>query len=112
MRTFILLPTLLFTAIIPFAAAKEPKPAADTRDGSSVEKAVLVRGGLQAERAWMMKHFHYAPRINYEHGTIVRSGRIFSYYSFSTPDGKRHEAYFDTGDYVKRVHVPTIDPTQ
>ena len=97
---------------IPFAAAKEPKAADGTRDGSSVEKAVLVRGGLRAERAWMVKDLGYAPRINYEHATIVRNGRIFSYYSFSTPEGKRREVYFDTGDYVRRVQVPEMDPTR
>jgi hypothetical protein len=112
MRTLTLLATLVSMLMIPFAAAKEPKASVGLRDGSSVEKAVLLRGGLKAERAWMMKHFHYAPRINYEHATIVRAGRIFSYYSFSTPEGKRHEVYFDTGDYVKRVRVPTMDPTQ
>ena len=92
--------------MIPFVEAREPKPSVDSRDGSSVEKAVLVRGGLEAERAWMIEHFHYAPWINYEHATIVRVGRVFSYYSSSTPRGKRHEVYFDTGDYVKRARVP------
>jgi hypothetical protein len=110
MCTFTLLATLVF--MIPFAAAKEPKGSAGTRDGSSLEKAVLLRGGLKVERAWMMKHFNYAPRINYEHATIVRAGRIFSYYSFSTPQGKPHQVYFDTGDYVKRVRVPIMDPTR
>ncbi len=112
MRTSFLLATLASVLMIPFAAAKEPKASDGTRDGSSVEKAVLVRGGIKAERAWMLQHFHYAPRINYEHATIVREGRIFSYYSFSTPEGKRREVYFDTGDYVRRVKVPEMDPTR
>ena len=112
MRTVTFLPTLVFMLMIPFAEAKEPKASADERDGSSLERAALVRGGLQAERAWMMEHFHYAPRTNYEHATIVRAGRIFSYYLFSTPEGKPREVYFDTGDYVKRAHVPTTDPTR
>ena len=112
MRTLTLLATLVSMLMIPFVAAKEPKASAGTRDGSSVEKAVLLRGGLKVERAWMMEHFHYAPRINYEHATIVRAGRIFSFYSFSTPEGKRHQVYFDTGDYVKHVRVPIMDPTR
>jgi hypothetical protein len=97
--------------VIPLVAAKEPKEPARTRDGSSVQKAVLVRGGIEAERAWLVKHVGYAPRINYEHATMVRERRIFSLWSFSTPDGKRHEVYFDTGDYVRHVKVPEFDPT-
>jgi hypothetical protein len=106
MRTSILLATSVSMLLLRFAAAN------GTHDGSSVEKAVLVHGGLKAERAWMLEHFHYAPRINYEHATIVRKDRIFSYYSFSTPDGKHREVYFDTGDYVRHVKVPEFDPTQ
>jgi hypothetical protein len=112
MRTSILLATLVSMLLIPFAEAEEPNAADGTRDGLSVEKAVLVRGGLKAERAWMLKHFGYAPRINYEHATIVRKGHIFSYYSFSTPDGKRREVYFDTGDSVRHVRVPEMHPTR
>jgi len=87
MRTPILLATLVSMLLMSFAAARVPKTADGAHDGSSVEKAVLVRGGLKAERAWMLEHLHYAPHINYEHATIVRKGRIFSYYSFSTPMG-------------------------
>lgn len=112
MRTESFLAALVFMLIIPFVAAKEPKASPSTRDGSSVEKAVLVRGGIKPERAWLGKHFGFAPRINYQHATIVRERRIFSRWSFSTPDGKRHEVYFDTGDYVRRVKLPEFDPTQ
>ena len=97
---------------MPFAGAKEPKATGTTRDGSSVEKAVLVRGGINAERAWLTKHVGYAPRTNYEHATIVRERRIFSLWSFTTPDGKPRRVYFDTGDYVRRVKLPEFDPTQ
>jgi hypothetical protein len=112
MRTSIFHATLAFMLMMPFVAAKEPKSPPGTRDGSSVQKAVLVRGGITAERAWLVEHLGYAPRINYEHATIVRERRIFSLWSFSTPDGKRREVYFDTGDYVRRVKVPEFDPTQ
>jgi hypothetical protein len=112
MRTLTLLATLVSMLMIPFVAAKEPKASAGTRDGSSVEKAVMVRGGIKAERAWLTEHLGYAPRINYEHATIVRERRIFSCWSFSTPQGKRHQVYFDTGDYVKRVRLPIMDPTR
>jgi hypothetical protein len=98
--------------VIPFAAAKDPKASAGERDGSSVEKAVLVRGGIEPERAWLIKHLGYAPRINYEHATIVRDRRMFSLWSFSMPDGKHHKVYFDTGDYVRHVKLPEYDPTQ
>jgi len=111
MRTLTLAPMLVFTVLIPFAAAKEPKASADTRDGSSVEKAVLVRGGIKPEKAWITQHFHCALGL-YDHATIVRAGRIFSYYSFSTPDGRRREVYLDTGDYVRHVRVPEMDPTR
>ena len=104
--------TLICLLMITLTAAKEPKEPASTRDGSSVEKAVLVRGGIEAERAWLIKHVGYAPRLNYEHATIVRERRIYSLWSFSTPGGKRREVYFDTGDYVRRVKVPEFDPTQ
>jgi hypothetical protein len=111
MRTLTLLATLVSILMIPFAAAKEPKASAGTHDGSSVEKAVLVRGGIKAERAWLSEHL-YAPRINYEHATIVRDRRMFSRWSFSTPDGKRREIYFDTGDYVRHIRLPEFDPTR
>jgi len=111
-RNFILLATLASMLMMPFVAAKEPKPPAGRRDGSSIEKAVLVRGGINAERAWLIEHLGYAPRINYEHGTIVRERRIFSRWSFSTPDGKRRDVYFDTGDYVKHIRLPEFDPTR
>jgi hypothetical protein len=111
MRASILLTTLVFVLAIPFVVAKDPKASAGTRDGSSVEKAARVRGGINAERAWLTEHLGYAPRRNYEHATIVRERRIFSLWSFSTPDGKPHKLYFDTGDYVRRVKVPEFDPT-
>jgi hypothetical protein len=111
MRTSIFLATVAFILVMPFVAAKEPKPPAGARDGSSVEKAVLVRGGITAERAWLIQHLGYTPRINYEHATIVRERRMFSLWSFSTPDGKRRKVYFDTGDYVRRVKVSEFDPT-
>jgi hypothetical protein len=112
MRTLTLLITFASILVIPFAAAKDPKASAGERDGSSVEKAVLVRGGIEPERAWLIKHLGFAPRINYEHGTIVRNRRLFSLWSFSTPDGRHHDVYFDTGDYVRNVKVPEFDPTQ
>jgi len=111
MRTLTLIATLVSMLMMPFVAAKEPKASAGTRDGSSVEKAVLVRGGIKPERAWLAEHLGYAPRINYEHATIVRERRMFSCWSFSTPDGKHHKVYFDTGDYVRRVKLPEFDPT-
>ena len=111
MRTLILLATLVSMLLMPFAVAKEPKSAKGARNGSSVEKAILVRGGINPEKAWITQHFHCALGL-YDHGTIVRKGRIFSYYSFSTPDGKHREVYFDTGDYVRRVKVPEFDTTQ
>jgi hypothetical protein len=112
MRTFTLLVTLVSMLLMPFVAAREPRALTGTRDGSSFEKAVLVRGGLKAERAWLAEHLGYAPRINYEHATIVRQRRIFSCWSFSTPQGKHHQVYFDTGDYIKRVRLPVMDPTR
>jgi hypothetical protein len=101
--------SLLMSALV---AAKEPKEPARTPDGSSVQNAILVRGGTEAERAWLIKHVGYAPRLDYEHVTIVRERRIYSLWSFSTPSGKLREVYFDTGDYVRRVKVPEFDPTQ
>ena len=112
MRTVTLLATLVSMLLMPFVAAKESKASAGMRDGSSVEKAVMVRGGIKAERAWLTEHVGYAPRINYKHATIVRERRIFSCWSFSTPQGKHHQVYFDTGDYVKRVRLPIMDPTR
>ncbi len=112
MRTLRLLAILVSILMMPFVAAKEPKASAKARDGSSVEKAVLVRGGIKPERAWLSEHLGYAPRINYEHATIVRERRIFSRWFFSTPDGKRREVYFDTGDYVRHVRLPEFDPTR
>jgi hypothetical protein len=108
MRTCLFL-ICLFVSVCAGNATPTPKPE---RDGSSVEKAILVRGGIKAERAWLTEHLGYAPRINYEHGTIVRERRIFSRWSFSTPQGKRHQVYFDTGDYIKRVRLPVMDPTR
>src|SRR5947207_15899959 len=112
MRTLTLLATLVSMLMISFVAGKEPKASAGTRDGSSVEKAVMVRGGIKPQRTWLIEHLGYAPRINYEHATIVRGRRIFSCWSFSTPQGKRHQVYFDTGDYVKPVRLPIMDPTR
>ena len=112
MRGPILLVTLAWLLIIPLAAAKGLKPSVGERDGSSVERAVLVRGGINAERAWLTRHVGYAPRINYKHATIVRERRIFSLWSFLAPDRKRHDVYFDTGDYVKRVKLPEFEPTR
>ena len=63
MRTSIVLATLAFMLMMPFVTAKESNASGGTRDGSSVEKAVLVRGGIEPERAWLIKHLGYAPRI-------------------------------------------------
>jgi len=112
MRTLTLLVTFASMLVIPSAAAKDPKASEGERDGSSVAKAVLVRGGIGPERAWLIKHLGYAPRVNYEHATVVRDRRMFGLWSFSTPDGKHHKVYFDTGDYVRHVKLPEFDPTQ
>jgi hypothetical protein len=102
-----------------------------SRDGSTKEKAIPLkqRGekAVEEEMQWMMKLFHYTPLLAtrdalsdairqikaghkknvqnlhpWEHGSLDQNGRLISYWSFQTPQGKK-DIYFDTGTSINTL---------
>ena len=74
--------------------------------GSSIEKAIVVRApndsaGVDAEHAYIAKHFGYPKSIKielYQHKTRG----VFDIFRFVGRDGKNHTIYFDVNSYIGR----------
>jgi hypothetical protein len=102
-RTFLILLSLLGL----FASA-HAKPAVwlSGSDGSSIEKAIVVHApndaaGVDAEHAYIAKHFGYPKSIKielYQHKTRG----VFDIFRFVGRDGKNHTIYFDVNSYIGR----------
>jgi len=74
-------------------------------DGSSFEKAIVVKGaneetGVKAEYAYLAQHF---PGYRFSKQSLVqRVGRAYDVLEFSTPDGP-HTIYFDITDFLGKL---------
>src|SRR6185295_7298281 len=87
--------------------AKAPgKPAGvkyEGGDGSSMEKAVIIKGakneqvGVDAEYAWLAKKY---PGYKTDQQALMGDkGKKYDMLSVTTADGKKVEVYFDITDY-------------
>ena len=56
MHTIRFLVTLIFVLTISFAAAKEPKASASTRDGSSKQRAIIVEQPYATYVRWEQQY--------------------------------------------------------
>jgi hypothetical protein len=104
--------TLLTVAVaigISFSTnAKPPAAWLSGGDGSSLEKAIVVHApnesaGVDAEHAYIAKHFGYSKSIKvnielYQHKTRG----VFDIFRFVGRDGKKHTVYFDVNSYIGR----------
>lgn len=97
---------LWLTALPALADAPAAPPTAGIRftggDGSSVEKAVVIRGatestGIRAEYLWLDAHF---PEWKlHDQSTLNRGKQIYDVMNFTMPDGSHHTAYFDISGF-------------
>ena len=76
-------------------------------DGSSVEKAVIVLGateitGVPAEYRWLEYRYPGYKRGN-QRLLNGSDGKLYDVLEFTTPDGVKHTAYFDIGDYFGKM---------
>ncbi len=101
-------PLALSTAMlaIPFVSNAEPHISYAGGDGSSIEKAVIIKGakeemsGVHAEYEWLAKHFPGYQRKQQE--LISQKGHSYDLLHFVAADGKEHDVYFDiTGFFGK-----------
>jgi hypothetical protein len=87
---------LLFT--VPFASAKPARISFAGGDGSSIEKAVVIKGGTEetgvaAEYDYLAKHY-----TGYKVGQQslqASKGRSYDVIEFTTRDGKTKTIFFD-----------------
>jgi hypothetical protein len=86
-------------AISFLCVAKEPKSAAAVRDGSSIEKAVIIKTRMSqfvaTEWQWIAQHYPRAQKLPSEQGLIIRKGRYYDRVTF-VADGRQRIVYFDT----------------
>jgi hypothetical protein len=133
-RIHIVLVAAMF-ASMPRVLAESP-----SRDGSTIEKAILLKqrgtSAIEEEMAWMMKIFHYTPLqatrdimakaireakatkktvhppAPWEHATLEHGRQWCSYWMVRTPKGKRH-IYFDTAISIDTPGaVPQIESSR
>ncbi|RPJ10950.1 MAG: hypothetical protein EHM36_02440, partial [Deltaproteobacteria bacterium] len=69
------------------------------RDGSSIEKAVVIRGvkdtlsGIRAERQWLAKHYPGYKKVR--QSLFHKDERSYDLIEISTAAGEAREIYFD-----------------
>jgi hypothetical protein len=101
--------TLAFVVSLSFSANAKPSTVwLSGGDGSSIEKAIVVHApnesaGVEAEHAYIEKHFGYSKSIKiniqlYQHKTRG----VFDIFRFIGRDGKKHTVYFDVNAYIGR----------
>jgi len=86
-------------AIVAFANAEKPPVV---RDGSTVERAVIVRQPsvhkvVDWEWRWIKEHHPFASALGWMHQCVCEHHRVYDLYILDTPAGKRN-TYFDIGE--------------
>jgi hypothetical protein len=97
MRTHILLAA--FLAIFSMAGA------AEVRDGSSFERAILVQGGYEQSVDWewaYLKKLFWGRGMPKEHGFMQHNGRWYDCFVFTTSSGDK-VIYFDVTRFADRI---------
>ena len=86
---------------------------ASVRDGSTMEKAIIVRKpgkkAVDEERRWMLKIYPVQGLVPLEQALLCNKGILYDYWLLSTPVGKK-ELYFDLG-VRKDICNAQTDPT-
>lgn len=98
--------TLLFLFGGPLGLASPPAISYSGGDGSSLEKAVIIKGateetGVRAEYSYIEKHY---PGFKRGAQSLQNSkGRMFDAIEFTTADGKKKTIYFDITDFFGKL---------
>jgi hypothetical protein len=83
----------------PVCRGKDPKGTAVERDGSSPQRAVVIRGPMHGyvdqEWKWIAQHFPGSSMLPYQQGLRIQNGRWIDSITFPTADRKRQTVYFD-----------------
>ena len=112
MNTRVLLLTIGFIACLSLRAAYAEQPAVSYAggDGSSLEKAVIIKApdevsGLNAEQTYISSHYgRYKTVIQ---GLELKKEHRFDIITFKTSDGKEHTLYFDITDFYGKGFEPS-----
>jgi hypothetical protein len=87
---------ILFIVLLttPYCFAKE------SRDGSSFDRAIIIRASLddemKLERYWMRKLYGITSLIPGEQGLVCHKGTMYDLWLLNSPSGKK-AIYFDLG---------------
>jgi hypothetical protein len=90
--------TLALLCAVQLAFAKPPAVSFAGGDGSSMEKAIIIKGatdetGVHAEYEYLKQHF---PRYQLGGQSLMNSkGHAYDVLEFTTADGKKKTLYFD-----------------
>jgi hypothetical protein len=91
------LPALPLVAETPKEKAPAAKPAdAKQRDGSSVEKAIVV-ASVDAEYQWLKKKYP-GHKVNRQ-ALLLKEKKPYDMLSITTKDGKTLDVYFDISSF-------------
>jgi hypothetical protein len=99
MRLAMLFSALCLTLASAFA---EPEKPDVVRDGSTVERAVIVRQSsvhkvVAWEWQWIKEHHPFASALSWMHQSVCEHNRLYDLYILKTQAGERR-AYFDVGE--------------
>jgi uncharacterized protein YceK len=90
----------LVTVLIVSGCASPQQATSVERDGSSIEKAVIVNS-IREEYQWVQKHFPGA-RVTRQ-ALIERRGKHYDELTFITPSGETRKVYFDINSFFGKL---------
>ncbi len=111
-RVFLLAIAVIGCGFFAAAYAEEPAVSYSGGDGSSLEKAVVIKApnevsGLKAEQTYIS--IHYGRYEQVMQGLELKKGRRFDMITFKTEDGKEHTLYFDITGFYGKGFEPSKD---
>jgi hypothetical protein len=101
-----LLAAAILSAPLPLLRAGPDKVTYEGGDGTSYEKAVVIKGateetGVHAEYVWLAKHY---PGCHEGRQSLTTHGNHpFDLLEITTTDGKNLTVYFDITDYFGKM---------
>jgi hypothetical protein len=94
-----------FLVAIVFLTVFAVASAAEVRDGSSFERAILVQGDYEHSVDWewaYLKKLFWGRGMPKEHGLMQHNGRWYDRFVFSTSGGDK-VVYFDVTRFAGRI---------
>jgi hypothetical protein len=109
-RVFPLTITIIGCWFFAAAYAEEPGVSYAGGDGSSREKAIVIKApdevaGLKAEQTYISTHYGRYEQVM--QGLELKKEHRFDIITFKTSDGKQHTLYFDITDFYGKGFEPS-----